>query len=266
MRIFLLFVTIISAASSFAQTVNIPDVAFKATLVADAAINTNGDAEIQVSEANAFTGSVICFSDGISDLTGIEEFVNMTALYCHTNSLTTMDLSNCVALESLGCASNSLTSLDLSNNVNLIYLDASTNELTELNVANGNNSNLPNISFNARYNDDLTCIEVDDAAYSTSTWVLVDTQTTFSENCASVSIKEELQVTFEAYPNPVTDVLNLRVDQPVISIEVTDLLGKTVFATTNQAKAIDFSQFKPGVYVVRLNTSGGTATKKVIKT
>ena len=37
----------------FGQNVNIPDANFKAYLVGNTAINTNGDSEIQVSEANA---------------------------------------------------------------------------------------------------------------------------------------------------------------------------------------------------------------------
>ena len=40
----------------FGQNVNIPDTNFKAFLVGDTAINTNGDTEIQVSEANIFSG------------------------------------------------------------------------------------------------------------------------------------------------------------------------------------------------------------------
>jgi hypothetical protein len=38
--------------------VNIPDANFKAYLVGNTAINTNGDTEIQVSEATAFTGAI----------------------------------------------------------------------------------------------------------------------------------------------------------------------------------------------------------------
>jgi len=57
------------------QNVNIPDANFKAYLVGHWAINTNGDAEIQVSEAAAFNGQILCDSMFISDLTGIEEFI-----------------------------------------------------------------------------------------------------------------------------------------------------------------------------------------------
>jgi hypothetical protein len=50
---FLLFPLLITA-----QIVNIPDANFKAALVGNGEINTNGDDEIQVSEAEAYTGTV----------------------------------------------------------------------------------------------------------------------------------------------------------------------------------------------------------------
>jgi len=67
--------------------VNIPDLTFKAYLVFNPEINTNGDTEIQVSEAEAFTGEIDVSQKNISDLTGIEAFVNIrdslkTSLFC----------------------------------------------------------------------------------------------------------------------------------------------------------------------------------------
>ena len=61
----------------FGQNVNIPDANFKAYLVGNTAINTNGDAEIQLSEATAFNG-VFVYNMNIADLTGIEAFTALT--------------------------------------------------------------------------------------------------------------------------------------------------------------------------------------------
>jgi hypothetical protein len=41
-----------------AQIVHIPDANFKAALVGNSSINTNGDDEIQVSEAEAYDGTI----------------------------------------------------------------------------------------------------------------------------------------------------------------------------------------------------------------
>ena len=67
----------------FGQNVNIPDANFKAYLVGNTAINTNGDAEIQLSEATAFNGGIFCINMNIADLTGIEAFTALTDLYCY---------------------------------------------------------------------------------------------------------------------------------------------------------------------------------------
>ena len=120
----------------FGQNVNIPDVNFKAYLVGNTAINTNGDTEIQVSEANAFNGNINCQSMNISDLTGIEYFTALTYLHCGTNNLTSLDVSNNTALVYLLCHENQLSSLDVSNNPSLGSLVCRNNNLTSLDVSN----------------------------------------------------------------------------------------------------------------------------------
>ena len=76
----------------FGQNVNIPDANFKAYLVGNTAINTNGDTEIQQSEATVFgiwnSGSIYCDNMNIADLTGIEAFTALTYLECNNNQLT----------------------------------------------------------------------------------------------------------------------------------------------------------------------------------
>ena len=119
----------------FGQNVNIPDANFKAYLVGDSFINTNGDSEIQVSEASAFVGDIQCQSLNISDLTGIEAFTALTYLNCGYNQLTTLDVSGATALYQLSCGDNQLTSLDVSNNTYLTSLYCSYNQLTSLNVS-----------------------------------------------------------------------------------------------------------------------------------
>ena len=39
----------------------------------------------------------------ISDMTGIEAFVNLDTLYCNDNQLTSLDVSGCIALHSSNC-------------------------------------------------------------------------------------------------------------------------------------------------------------------
>ena len=90
----------------FGQNVNIPDANFKNYLVNNIAINTNGDSEIQVSEASAFSGTINCSNQNISDLTGIEAFTTLITLYCTDNYLTSLDVSSNTSLIHLSCYIN----------------------------------------------------------------------------------------------------------------------------------------------------------------
>jgi len=123
-----------------AQNVNIPDAIFKAVLVGNTAINTNGDTEIQVSEAAAFGGTIFCASLGISDLTGIEAFTALTVLNCSSNLITSLDVSQNTALISLNCSGDGyvqgqITSLDVSLNTALTEFYCFENQLDSLNIS-----------------------------------------------------------------------------------------------------------------------------------
>ena len=119
----------------FGQNVNIPDSNFKAYLLSDSAINTNGDEEIQLIEASVFTGIIECVKLNISDLTGIREFTSLTSLYCGENQLSTLDLSKNTALTELSCYNNQLTTLDLSKNTALTTLGCDGNQLSALDLS-----------------------------------------------------------------------------------------------------------------------------------
>ncbi|QSE99254.1 T9SS type A sorting domain-containing protein [Fulvivirga lutea] len=146
-RIILSLLTALLCMSSvLAQNVNIPDANFKAYLVGNTAINTNGDTEIQVSEASAFTGLIDCNFLNISDLTGIEAFTSLTSLSCYSNQLTSLDVSNNTELTFLLCYNNQLTALDVSNNTKLTWLNAGNNQISTFDVSS--NSDLEYLYVN----------------------------------------------------------------------------------------------------------------------
>ena len=112
----------------FGQNVNIPDANFKAYLVGNTDINTNGDKEIQVSEASAFNDTIDCILLNINNLKGIEAFTALTYLDCGSNQLTSLDVSKNTALTALYCNVNQLTSLDVSKNTALTWLSCDGNK------------------------------------------------------------------------------------------------------------------------------------------
>ena len=138
MKLSFLYVTVLLSANIFGQNVHIPDASFKAYLVGKSAINTNGDSEIQLNEAEAYNEYISCYNLGIHDLTGIEAFINLTVLDCSENQLSSIDLSKNIGLVELNCSQNQLTSLDVSKNTALTILDCVTNQITSLDVNGAN--------------------------------------------------------------------------------------------------------------------------------
>jgi uncharacterized repeat protein (TIGR01451 family) len=141
-KLFLLSAACFLVFIARAQIVNIPDANFKAALVGNTSINTNGDGEIQVSEASAFTGTISVSWEFISNLTGIEAFTSLIGLDCSWNQLTTLDFSNNTALIGLSCSYNDLTSLNISNNTALTQLWCEACQLTSLDVSNNTALNI----------------------------------------------------------------------------------------------------------------------------
>jgi Leucine-rich repeat (LRR) protein len=137
------------------EGIKIPDDNFLNALK-EKGVDTDGNGKINTDEAEAIT--VLDVSENnISDLTGIEAFVNLidfrcrsnqlihldvsnnnalVFLLCESNQLNTLDVSNDTALESLFCGLNNLTTLDISDNSALKYMDCSFNGLTNLDVSN----------------------------------------------------------------------------------------------------------------------------------
>ena len=127
---------------------NIPDANFKEYLVGNKEINTNGDDEIQVSEANAFSGEIDCSYLEIADLTGIEAFTALTVLELAENEIASLDVSKNTALTDLDCEDNQITSLDVSKNTSLDYLNCAGNQLTTLDVSKNTALNELNCNSN----------------------------------------------------------------------------------------------------------------------
>ena len=132
---------------SSAQVVDIPDANFKSALLNhNPIIDTNGDGEIQVSEANNYSQAIDVISKNISNLEGIEEFTNLTKLECNNNEITNIDISNNIALTWFECRNNLLTSLDVS-------------ELSELRIFNCNRNQISFLDLNENLKIEFLSIE-----------------------------------------------------------------------------------------------------------
>lgn len=124
---------VLLAFYSLAQTVSIPDSAFKQALI-KAGVDKNNDGEIQTEEASGVTELKLSYGK-IVNLQGIEAFTSLKVLQCNYNKITNPDLSSNQMLEELHLIKNDVVSLDMSKNPRLKVLNCSGNKLTSINVS-----------------------------------------------------------------------------------------------------------------------------------
>ncbi len=155
------------AMSQAQPVVDIPDANFKNALLnticvdtdgdgwEDSDADTNDDGEIQVTEAESVVFLLGVGEQNISSLEGIQSFVNLEWLKCHTNPLTSLDVTQNPNLERLWCLRNNLTSLDVTQNPNLEELYCWDNQLINLDVTQN-----PNLNLLDCYNNQLSSLDV----------------------------------------------------------------------------------------------------------
>jgi Leucine-rich repeat (LRR) protein len=114
----------------------IPDNAFLEALI-EAGVDSDKDGSVSKTEAEAID-TLYVSNRLISDLTGIEYFINLKVLACDENRLTTLDVSNNKLLQILELSRNHITNLDLSNNPELIELWCHDNSISQLDISKQN--------------------------------------------------------------------------------------------------------------------------------
>ncbi len=113
--------------------VNFPDKNFRNWILSQ---TYGSDKKLTEEEIRSVTRISIDYSS-INSLKGIEHFTALTYLSCSSNSgITSIDISNNIALECLYLDRCGLTSLDLSKNTKLIEFSCKENQLTSLDLSN----------------------------------------------------------------------------------------------------------------------------------
>ncbi len=123
---------------TFAQYTSIPDIYFEQQLINDGIdSNTIIDGQILTSEANNYSGALDIANSGISDLTGIEAFFNITSINFNYNTgITSVDLTNSPLLTSItGIGCSGLTSINISGLANLTTLNLRSCGLTSIDLS-----------------------------------------------------------------------------------------------------------------------------------
>ena len=165
----ILFMPLISMAQL--QQTYVPDDNFEAALeymgIGNGIPNDNYVTTANISDIT----NLLIYSQGISDLTGIEDFLSLGRLSVQDNQLTSINLSNNTDLKILHVNDNQLTQLDLSNNPMIEILHG----------------------FN---NPGLECINVYDITQANNwptSYVQLDNNQYFSESCMLTDVPETYQ-------------------------------------------------------------------------
>jgi len=191
---------------------------------------------------------------------------NLVRLEAENNQLTSLTLPVGITnLEVVFVTNNQIAGeLDFSECPNFWYLGCNNNLINGLNVKNGNNLNFD--GFDAIENPNLTCVEVDDAAFSTLWWN-IDPTAVFSEDCAALASIESIETrSLSVYPNPASTIVTISELVAGQSLTVIDIAGKVVFQTIVNSSTfdVDVSTIENGMYTIQVVQNGAIAQKKLI--
>ncbi len=230
-----------------AQVVNISDANFLGALIFNK-VDKNKNGQIESAEAEAIDSLSVNTIFQITDMTGIEAFVNLSALNCSQNQITKLNVSRLTKLRKLNCMYNKIDTLDISDNLELeelicgsnlfLTLDLSKNsklktllclytKLTTIDVSHNPNleymdagwmnlvildvSKNPKLSYlDIRGNTGLTSVCVFDTNYAKSNPKFrKDATQKWTENCTVAGMSIEPSPQFSFYPNPAQEQVHL---------------------------------------------------------
>ncbi|MFC5874631.1 Por secretion system C-terminal sorting domain-containing protein [Chryseobacterium arachidis] len=93
---------------------------------------------------------------------------------------------------------------------------------------------------------------------------VVDKVLSITSSTSVLATAEVKKLEFSIYPNPVTDILNIRTQEKVLNISVYDMSGKLVNAPFSNGQ-INVSMLPKGVYILTAKTEKAVYQQKVIK-
>ena len=130
-----------------AQNTLIPDSNFEQALI-NLGLDT-GPIDGQVLTVNIDTVTTLnVYQMNINNLTGIEDFTALKRLWCGSNNLSSINISQNTNLIELMCSFNQLSLLDVSNNLLMNELLCNNNNLTSINTSNNSLLRRLNCSYN----------------------------------------------------------------------------------------------------------------------
>ncbi|MEQ9405112.1 MAG: S8 family serine peptidase [Cyclobacteriaceae bacterium] len=76
---------------------------------------------------------------------------------------------------------------------------------------------------------------------------------------------EGTPVSFEIYPNPVGNILNIATSREEVSFRITNLMGQKVSEGKLLNNKVDVSQLESGIYMIQISSGGKQFVRKIVK-
>ncbi|GAA4757925.1 MULTISPECIES: DUF7619 domain-containing protein [Flavobacterium] len=175
-KIYFLLLALCLFTKANSQIINFPDPIFKERLVNSTALNyratdlsgnyfaidSNGDGEIQISEASQVKSIELSYYNGdglgITSLVGINEFPNLVSFGCSDASLSSLDIHGLQHLENLFTENSGLNTVTVYDLPQLKYLQLEHNNLSDLSLNNFPNLKWIYCGYNSLTNLDLSML------------------------------------------------------------------------------------------------------------
>ena len=125
------------------------------------------------------------------------------------------------------------------------------------------------MDFSTYNNPNLSCIEVDNVAWSNTNWQNIDAASSFSLNCSGAGISDiNESYSLILYPNPTNGdftITGLELVGTVSSLTLTDMNGKVVKVLDTKATKFSMASIKTGVYFLNIISGNKEEVLKIVK-
>ena len=84
----------------------------------------------------------------------------------------------------------------------------------------------------------------------------------------NLSAPSHTVASYQVFPNPFTNTVQVRSSEPMTELAVFDIVGKKIWQKTsvnNNEITIDLESLNTGVYLLKIKTANGTITHKLVK-
>jgi PKD repeat protein len=204
-----------------------------------------------------------CFGNTLSSL-DVSNNIALKALYCSDTQLASLDVSKNLALTALYCSDNTLTTLDVSNNIALTELDCNKNTLTTLDVSK--NTALTDLDC---YNNTLTTLDVSkntdlyflNCSYNTITTLDISNNIALKTlycngiQLASIDVSKNTSLTeFNCYNNTLT-ALDVSNNKALVSLDCSNNTLATLDLRNGKNTALKtfLVTNNPNLYCIRVD-------------